>query len=137
AEVVFIRLDVTRAAIASLRRRCPADKRIEHLTHAKVVDRRTEEYRRLLACKKSGRIELAGGARNKLDIRGELLAFNRELFFQARIIQAFDHFAALTSLGLVRRKPKQLVVGQVVYAPEAFGHAHGPGDRRAFNIQYR
>ena len=82
------------------RRRRQVDQRVEHLTHAEVVDRRAEEHRRLAAGQERGFVERRSRFLHQLDLAAGLFVGAAEALLQQRVGQAVDDLVVIACCGL-------------------------------------
>ncbi len=118
------------------RRGCMLDERRQQLLDSEIVDRGTEEHRRLAAGEIGFPVELRRGAAHQLDLvvkRGGALA---QEFARRGAAEPVDHAVGAGAALFTRRVDVDAVLEQVVDALQVAAHADRPGHRRAGDLQH-
>ena len=104
------------------------DQRIEDFLHAKVVDGRAEEHRRLATSKELFQIEGRRCVAYQFDLALGLVIFHAETFGISRVVDAAEDLVVATSLAFAGREDAHLLLAQIHHAVEMFAHADRPGE---------
>ena len=123
--------DRARATVARLRRRRPFDQRLQDFLDAEVVDRRSEEHRRLPAREKFAEIERRARAAQEFYVVAQRRGLAGIELVEPRIVEALDLLGVAADALAARREAQQAVVAKVEHAAECLAHADRPADRRA------
>ena len=135
-ELLFRWIDRALQGRPGPRRRRQIHQGVQHLTHAEVVDGRTEEHRRLLAGQEGVPVEGLGGTTDQLDLALGLLVVHAEALAGLVIVQAGQDLVVLgAGTVLPGAEDAHLFLLQVDDAAEVLAHAHRPGEGRSGHAQ--
>jgi hypothetical protein len=116
-------------------RRGQVHQRVQHLAHAKVVDRRAEQHRRLAAARNSALSNAGEAPFHQLQFVFGLRVHSAPKRFAFGVVQSGQHFLVATAAVFAGGEHAHLVGAAVVHAAKGLAHAHRPGERHHRHAQ--